>query len=223
MMTTMSSLWETATFVQGYRAECQDRVAVIELEERTVIVVADGAGGSGDGSAAADVVIREIKQNAAACNTAAAWKELLTAIDFRIGSGEATAVVVDLQPAGICGASVGDSRAWILGKDINGPEEIIDLTAGQQRKPLLGSGSAVAVGFEQGALDGTLVVATDGLFNYLKRPLVLPLLARVSLAELPRALAELVRLPSGDWWDDIGIIACRRRVTPRTRRRYVID
>src|SRR5688572_23740490 len=98
----MATAWETASLVVGYRRECQDRVAVLELGERTIIVVADGAGGSGDGAAAAEAVIREVRASAESCTTAAAWQSLLVAIDLRIGSGESTAVVVDLLPDQLC-------------------------------------------------------------------------------------------------------------------------
>ena len=56
--------------------------------------------------------------------------------------GESTVVVVDVRADSICGASVGDSQAWI----VNGAD-ITDLTARQHRKPLLGSGEAEPVGF----------------------------------------------------------------------------
>ena len=55
--------FETAHLTESYRknrVDCEDRVAVIHFDERTIIVVADGAGGVGYGAAAAETVIREV-------------------------------------------------------------------------------------------------------------------------------------------------------------------
>ena len=208
--------YETLQVTQAYRTRCEDRVAVLEESERSVIVVADGAGGVGSGDAAAEAVIREVRSRSPTLQTAEDWAAALEQIDFVIGAGQATAVVVDLRPEGICGASVGDSQAWIFDDDV------IDLTAGQQRKPLLGTGEARAVGFSRSPLAGLLVVGTDGLFNYVKRQQLQPLVAQTDFFALPRTLLELVRLPSGQWWDDVGLVLCRRRPQQRTRQRYQI-
>lgn len=37
---------ETTSATEKYRSKCEDRVEVVQLDDRTVIVVADGAGGS---------------------------------------------------------------------------------------------------------------------------------------------------------------------------------
>ena len=89
------------------------------------------------------------------------------------------------------GASVGDSGAWLIGRD--GWE---DLTEGQVRKPLLGSGVAEAVGFAS-AFGGTLLVATDGLLKYAAASRL------VSLArngELETVAAELVDAGAASQW-----------------------
>ena len=44
----------------------------------------------------------------------------------------------------------------------------------------------------------------------------------IDFAVLPRKLVEMVRLPSGALWDDVGVVACRpRRVLPG-RVRYAL-
>jgi len=53
----------------------------------------------------------------------------------RLYGGESTAIVIFVTPAGVEGASVGGSGAWV----IRGTE-IEDLTARQVRKPLVGAG-----------------------------------------------------------------------------------
>jgi hypothetical protein len=118
---------------------------------------------------------------------------------------------------GLRGASVGDSQAWIVVG-----EQIIELTLNQHRKPLLGSQCAAPVCFSNPPLSGTLIVATDGFFNYVKREKLTSALAQCDFFSIPRMCVEMVRLPSGDLWDDIGIVACRVRPQHRTRRSYSI-
>jgi PPM family protein phosphatase len=207
--------FETVKIVEPGTIHCDDRVAVIHDEDRTVIVVADGAGGIGNGDVAAETVIREIRAEYSCIQTAEQWNSALRQIDCRIASGESTTVVVDLRPDRICGSSVGDSQAWIIHD-----EDVVFLTAGQKRKPLLGSRDAIPASFEADVLRGILIVATDGFFNYVKRPQLLTAVAQKDFYELPRACVELVRLPSGALWDDIGLVACRVQPTQRTRQRY---
>ncbi len=209
--------FETAYLTEPYRERCEDRVAVFPREDRTVIVVADGAGGVGYGDLAAETVIREVGNDHLDITTAEAWETELRQIDLRIGVGESTAVIADLRSDAIVGASVGDSRAWIVSDG-----EIVDLTVNQIRKPLLGSGDARPTRFSHGPLNGTLIVATDGFCNYVKRDRLTSMVAQADFFEIPRRCVELVRLPSGDLWDDIGIVACRVPRPRRTRKRYTI-
>jgi len=211
------SFYETAQIVEFSRARGEDRVAVIGDDQRTIIVVADGAGGIGHGDQAADTVIREIEEISPSIRTVEDWVAALERIDCRIGAGESTGLVVDLRADTILGAGVGDTCAWMISG-----EEIIDLTASQVRKPLLGTGNARPAGFKLGSLDGILLVATDGLCNYVKRDELVRLVAQSEFVEIPRKCVELVRLPSGELWDDIGIVACRRAWQVRTKKEYTI-
>ena len=148
------------TVASGHR--CQDRVKVIEFDEGVVIAVADGAGGLGGGDQAAETVIREIIASASMDHEAEAWCRLLRQIDHRIGVGESTCVVAAISANGIAGASVGDSQAWLI------EDGLSNLTKSQLRKPLLGSGDAVPVGFSHDSSSGLLLVATDGFCNYVR-------------------------------------------------------
>jgi hypothetical protein len=211
--------FETAGLTEAYQQQCQDRIAVFEEEQRTVIVVADGAGGIGSGAEAAEAVVREVKAVVRETTTADGWASLLRQIDFRIGSGESTAVVVDVQTQQVCGASVGDSQAWMIDQG-----EISNLTERQQRKPLLGSGNAVPVGFARAPVSGVLLVATDGFCNYAKLADVVKVIALNDFVSLPRKLIDLVSLRSGELWDDVGIVVCRARPPARrARQRYTLD
>lgn len=210
--------FETAQATQAQQSKCDDRLFVAYLEDRVVIAVADGAGGTGSGGAAAEAVVRAVRDQAAHCSTEADCVRLLAQLDHQISPGETTAVVVDITTEHITGASVGDSSAWIL-HDGN----ITDLTSRQVRKPLLGSGNAQVTGFTSETLQGVLLVATDGLFNYAKPDLIQQSVYQTDFYAIPRTLIDLARLPSGTFSDDIGIVACRRTPVRRPRQKYVIE
>ena len=212
----MSQL-ETTSATKKYRERCEDRVAVIQADQRTVIVVADGAGGTGAGDLAAESVIGEIESNYATIHSANDWADLLRQTDMQISVGESTVVVVDVRPYGIAGASVGDSQAWIIRDG-----EIADLTKNQIRKPLVGSGMCQPVAFKHQPLAGLLIVATDGLFDYAKRDQIIRLVGQSEFYEIPRKFIELVQLPSGEMWDDVGIVIGRNKQQHRTKIKYEI-
>ncbi|MEM7557530.1 MAG: hypothetical protein AAF394_00270 [Planctomycetota bacterium] len=86
----------------------------------------------------------------------------------------------------------------------------------------MGSGSAQPIGFTHQPLSGTLIAATDGLFDYAKQESIIELLAKSDFYEIPRRCVELVRLPSGELWDDTSIVVARNKPQQRTRQRYEI-
>jgi PPM family protein phosphatase len=146
------------------------------------------------------------------------WASFLRQIDCRIVDGETTAVVVDVRTIGVAGASVGDSRAVVV-KD----GTISELTANQKRKPLIGTGMAKPIGFVCPPLDGLLLLGTDGFFNYVKPSEILASITKSDFQTLPRNCIDVVRLPSGDYWDDVGVVAVRHRPRPSTWRRFTVD
>lgn len=209
--------FETTSLTVAYQQRCEDRVRVVELDGGVVIAVADGAGGTGAGGEAAETVIREVTASASLERDAEGWCDVLRQVDHRLGAGESTCVVAVRSARGIVGASVGDSRAWLLEDG-----ELNDLTIGQQRKPLLGTGEARPVGFSHPPSQSLLLVCTDGFCNYVRREKLLREVLWIDFAVLARKLVEMVRLPSGDLWDDVGIVACRPRRPARNRTRYEI-
>lgn len=211
----MMNSFETTSITVPQLWHCQDRVKVLHLDGGVVIIVADGAGGTGGGEQAAEAVIREVSAVASLTHDAGAWCQILRQTDLRIVVGEATCAVLARSLRGIVGASVGDSRAWLLENDA-----VNDLTQSQVRKPLLGSGEARPVGFEHGPSRGLLLVATDGFCNYVSRETLLKEIGWIDFPVLARTLVEMVRLPSGELWDDIGLVACRPRSPFGNRKRY---
>lgn len=184
----------------------EDRVLAMRVEAKFVVLVADGAGGTGGGAAAAERVVSHVQSSAAALvSGASSPADLLSELDRLLAptGGEAAAVVVVVSPTGLRGACVGDVEAVLL-RAIDS----VDLTTERRRKPLLGSGRAEPVAF---ATDGAgrLLVATDGLFGgYAPRDRLLAVLRAGPLDTLPDRLVELVRLPSGELQDDVGLVIC---------------
>jgi serine/threonine protein phosphatase PrpC len=105
----------------------------------------------------------------------------------------------------IVGASVGDSVAWIL--DSSG---LVDLTAQQKRKPLMGSGAANPVAFSSSIGTGVVVVASDGLAKYAARARIAAAATNRDSVQAVDALVDLARTRSGALQDDLALISCRR-------------
>jgi hypothetical protein len=84
---------------------------------------------------------------------------------------------------------VGDSEGLLVTSDA-----VIDLTRGQKRKPLVGSGKSEPHPFFIRRKSGTIVLAMDGVFKYTRATGS----RSTPIAELAHLLISAVRLPSGD-------------------------
>jgi PPM family protein phosphatase len=115
--------------------------------------------------------------------------------------GEATAVIAILVDGQVWGASVGDSGAWLISTS-----GIVDLTRDQKRKPLLGSGNAIPIGFGPLACVSRLLLGSDGLFEYVPHERIRDLSNSLPLANAAAALVDAARLPSGALQDDVAVI-----------------
>jgi hypothetical protein len=203
-------LLETAWVVEPSGRTGADHVAVLPLGDGVVLVVADGAGNSRRGAEAAAAVVRAV-QDATARRTdlsrPEAWSDVLEQCDAQLasGGGESTAVIARVTEDRIIGASVGDSELWW----VRGGQHTV-LTRHQRRKPLLGSGEAMPVFFEQPWSEGVLLAASDGLFKYADAGRIQALCSGTDLATAARSLAALPRLASGGLQDDVGLVLCRR-------------
>jgi serine/threonine protein phosphatase PrpC len=182
----------------------QDRAEVFELDDQVVVVVADGAGGTGNGAAASQAIVDSVR---ALANAPPDWCGLLDELDGdteRLSNGQSTAVIVAIRDGILSGASVGDSGASLLKGS-----ELIDLTDGQQRKPLVGGGCAPSRIAPTEFAGGTLLVASDGLLRYAKRTDIIRVASGEDLQAAARGLVDLVRLPNGNLQDDVAIVLCR--------------
>jgi serine/threonine protein phosphatase PrpC len=193
------------TEVVPAKAAGQDRARVFVRPDRIVIALADGAGGIGNGALVAQAFVDAVEGAEAGDETN--WCTLIESLDqelLRI-NGQTTAVVLSIGPLGVSGASVGDSGVWLV-DDGN----VVDLTHGQHRKPLVGGGGT-PVAFRAGSIgNSTLIVASDGLFRYLSERAIARIAGNPELAVAARELVAAVRLPSGALQDDVSIVLCRR-------------
>lgn len=198
----MRHRFEYVVEVASSRITGQDRASVFVRPGGLVIALADGAGGTSNGAVAAQAFVDAV----GATSSETDWSGIIEALDgdiSRLGHGQTTAVVLSLDSRGITGCSVGDSGAWLV------LDEVIDLTDGQVRKPLVGGGCSPFV-FHAGPLgNATLIVASDGLLRYGKQQDIARISRGPDLATAARTLVELVRLPSGALQDDVAVVLCR--------------
>lgn len=197
---------------KGRHGRGQDRWSVLPYSHGRVLVVADGAGGTGAGDKAAEAVIARVEA-ALAAHTGklnASWAAAqLQAADLALAGdrrgGQSTAVLVVIEGAQIWGASVGDSAAWLVK-----PKGYLDLTEWQAQKPLLGSGRAVPRCFGPCEAHGTLLMATDGLTKYTSVSTIAATLFRAEL-DLNSKVQRLLNLPAtraGTLIDDVTVVLC---------------
>ena len=203
-------MFRVSKTVQAGGKELQDRADFFQLGSTLVLVLADGAGGLSGGAEAAEFLVRRLRESVSpsSCNPEG-LSRLLGGLDQEMADhgayGETTGIVVTLAESGIIGASVGDSGAWIVS-----PAGVDDLTANQRRKPFVGSGRAVPIGFSRKGFAGTLLVASDGLLKYTSQECIASAAQGTDLDGCCRNLVALVRYPSGALPDDISILLARK-------------
>jgi serine/threonine protein phosphatase PrpC len=202
--------WTTRT-EDARRGRGEDRVAVVPLPGRTVVIVADGAGGVAGGATAAETVCKAALEH---CERGGGddWVWWLASVDREMASskapGLAAVVIIEIRDDGkVVGASVGDCEAWAFSEDM-APR---NLTAEQIRKPLLGEGVAAPVGFQTHVEACSLLVATDGLWKYLDRSRIAKAATTRPLETACDLLVDGVRLKSGALQDDVAvaIVECK--------------
>jgi serine/threonine protein phosphatase PrpC len=209
-----SSLFQIGLATAAATLENQDCAAFFEFPTGLWLIIADGAGGLSGGKQAAELLIQIVTETLASETEifseqlAAILKEADNRLFVHPRAGETTAVLINLHNNRINGASVGDSGAFLLQTQ---PEmEIIELTAQQQRKPLLGSGIAQPISFGNIPFTGTLLLATDGLIKYSKIKNSYKIVFNNEVPLGAHLLVESVRYASGNLPDDVTVIVCRK-------------
>lgn len=177
-----------------------DRAEAIPRGTGHLLVLADGAGGTSGGAAAADAVLARARN--LALNSLSDCVGFLQDLDRQLTNvGQTTAIVMVLEDGQVFGASVGDSCAWLLSA-----AGVVDLTRHQKPKPLLGSGNAAPISFGPLPRVGRVLVGSDGLFKYVAHERICDLASSLPLTEVPAALVAAARLRSGALQDDIAVI-----------------
>jgi serine/threonine protein phosphatase PrpC len=207
----MSSSFVHARALASDRRNSEDRAEAFERGDTLVVVVADGAGGIRGGALASDALVETAKavaQNVTLdVHDVTLWTTLFRELDATLASkmaGETTGVIVVVGPNGVTGVSAGDSEAWVIDAD-----RVDDLTADQMRARL-GSGRASPTSFERPALDGVLVVGSDGLFKYASPERIAAAVRAGDVARASQRLTALVKLASGGLQDDLGVVVVAR-------------
>ena len=184
----------------------EDRAACFRGVGCYVFVVADGAGGVGGGRVAAERVAAAAEELARGVYGSAA--EALAQVDAELSilGCMSTGVIVELREGLLRGASCGDSIAWLIASG-----GVVELTEHQRRKPLLGAGGS-PVSFPNTPFRGTLLLASDGLVNYASREAILVKAIGGSIAASAIEVAELPRMRSGKFPDDVAVVLSRSNV-----------
>ncbi|HEY1170715.1 MAG TPA: protein phosphatase 2C domain-containing protein [Verrucomicrobiae bacterium] len=197
----------TSIALDSSRHLSEDRGDIIHLPDGVCIAIADGAGGISGGAEAADQVLQTVSSVIKSVSSDLGCASTLTSLDTVIWddprAGETTAIIVVVKPGSLFGASVGDSAAWLFTG-----ESKQELTRGQRRKPFLGTGGVMPFTFSVEAPQGTLVVATDGLWKYTSIEAIHAVVKEHESTGLAHKLVDLVRLKSGALPDDICVITC---------------
>ena len=202
-------MFATSKQIHAGGKEFQDRAEFFWCGSNLALVVADGAGGMSGEAEAVQFLVEGVKKKIGSTSmNMDGLNELLTLLDREMATigafGETTGVVVVLSDSGLFGASFGDSGAFIFSK--TGLENLI---ANQISKPFLGSGRAVPISFTRGLLNGTLLVATDGLLKYTSLEKIAATILAADFDSAANKLVELVRYQSGALPDDISILLAR--------------
>jgi serine/threonine protein phosphatase PrpC len=176
----------------------QDRADVFARGEAAVLVVADGAGGTGDGGAAAELALDRVREAVLDVDfdllSPPGWARFLRELGPSVArAGETTIVIVVLVPGMLVHASAGDSEAWLVG-----PGSVTRLT---EMSPRLGTGRESPKVGARGALAERLVVATDGLFRHAPEAGIL----RVVRSEKFGAVADALVALAGNA-DDVAVL-----------------
>jgi serine/threonine protein phosphatase PrpC len=181
----------------------QDRAVAFSVADGVLLALADGAGGISGGAKAAQAFIDRVSRIAQ--TVPSDWSLVLREIDRALVSdpsgGQTTGVVAFVRAGRIVGASVGDSGAWLISADA-----VVDLTESQNRKPLVGSGSAVPVSFDASCVGVRVLLASDGLLKYAASQRIRDIAASGPLNEAALALVNCVRLRSGTLQDDVAVV-----------------
>ncbi len=143
----------------------------LAAEHLWIVALADGQGGRSDAALASRAACEAVWSAASALPShqlleAGTWPGLLQQADDAVAltGGFTTLVACAISPDAVAGASVGDSKAYLMRTPA---DEMTELTESQRKNPPVGSESVDAVSFMHRAVGGgRLLVVSDGVWKY---------------------------------------------------------
>jgi serine/threonine protein phosphatase PrpC len=190
----------------------EDVVLVRELPDHPscwIGAIADGQGGRFGGAKAAQIACESIVN--AACElpfqrltSPGIWWDFFRTADSSVcadsQAGFTTMIAFCVLNGQVHGASCGDSAAYLY----NAGLQLVELTAGQEKNPQIGSGRTSCRTFSSTlAKPWSLLATTDGVWKYVGRDKVTDLLKTTTGRDLASLLEASGRLPgSGKFPDD---------------------
>jgi len=197
---------EISSYVESSSDYGEDCVGIANSGNAILLCVADGAGGTSGGKMAAEIMVESISYLGVleGFSSPDDFESFLRKLDQDIyetkDAGETTAIIGLITSNTIFGASIGDSECWMFSSDFD-----YELTKHQKRKPLLGSGSAIPIGFGPMELSGPLVLGTDGLFKYANFQKIKSMLTQGTAKDI----ITLAKEETGQLQDDAAVIICK--------------
>ena len=192
-----------------HNSKCDDVVGIMEYADGLVAVLADGATGHGFGLKAAQAVVNrmlDLRPNAVDREHALEGQFYMADMDVAQIPDEcdASAVVAIVRDNTVYGCSAGDTEAWLFPFAQGFP---VKLTERQYLKPRVGSGARPVLFNPTRLGGGVLLLASDGLFNWLLTSTIRILLANSDRRSIPRALRDsVVRANGGYLPDDFSVV-----------------
>lgn len=201
-----------ATLVEQAQLHGADRIKILEKEDYTALLLADGAGGMSGAQEAAEYIIQSLEKQYEGMSKVPHidtlepnLRNLDRALQREQYAGNTTCVLIFITEQEVYGVSVGDSRCWLYTDLFQ-----LELTAHQYKQPVLGTGNAVPVAFGPFEKNGTLLIGSDGVFDYLKKSVIDSIIEGDSdLAEKPKLILQATKETNSRLMDDISIVICQ--------------
>jgi serine/threonine protein phosphatase PrpC len=195
------------------RRVCDDVASAREVEGGTVLCLADGATGVGEGFHASTAFAEAMQD----VNVGTLWEPgglaaYIFAAEVAILQGEhdcdTTGIVAVCAEGIVYGCSAGDSQAWLIDR---AGGHVDRLTAGQNPRPRIGSGARPVTWEPRRMEASTLLVASDCVFDWLSHQQIVGIVQNVEEAQVPQALRNAIVRACGYLPDDFSAI-CHLRL-----------
>lgn len=191
------------------------KAGVYALPHGAVVAIADGEGPRDCVAKAAERVLQyaeQLSKEPQLRSNHDAFERHLHELDKEIANSpevaEVSMIIATVSNRGIVGYSVGDAKAWLLDEDVSS-----ELTSGQLRAPLVGSGETLITPFALPATTGRILLCTQGLWDNAVEHQLLHIARSAQINQATRSLLALPRLPSGTLSADIALILCQMEPT----------